>query len=123
MISHSHHQAFVPRQGEACANRAVAAAARLPVFALVDEAICREAMRGGGAEKNMGRGAAATAAVTRSGPISVKRSEQDRCEGAGVHPGAFPRSRAQAWLCGTLCATLPGPSGDGRRRVGFARPL
>src|SRR3954466_12615626 len=109
MISHL-NQAFVPRQGEAYANRAVAAAARLPVFALVNEAICRVR---GGAETNMERGAAAKAAVAFIGPFSVKHGEQDRCEGAGVRSGAFSRRRAETRLFGALRAALPGPAGDG----------
>ena len=50
------------------------------------------------------RGAAARAAVTSDGPVSVQRSQQDRCQGPGFRAGAFPRRGAEPRLCGALCA-------------------
>src|SRR4051812_29445504 len=119
MISHFDTQAPSPRQGKAYANRAAAAAARLSVFARVDEVGTGQGTRRGGACDTMKRGAAAQAAVTCNGPVSVEHGEQDRCEGTGVRSGAFPRRRAEARLFGSLRAALPGPAGDGCRR---ARP-
>jgi len=63
MISHFDIKAFVPCQGKAYANRAAAAAARLPVFARVDELAVGQGTRCGGAYETMKRGAAAQAAV------------------------------------------------------------
>ena len=110
MISHFDIKAFVPCQGKAYANRAAAAAARLPVFARMGEADTGQGARSGGACKTMKRGAAAQAAVTFNGPVSVEHGEQDRCEGSGSVPAHFRtvvQKRGYSELYALRCLDLP----------------
>src|SRR5262245_23580599 len=117
MLSHKNKtiRGLVPVQGDAFAKPAAVEAAR------------SGAISGGcmgprlGAGRKMGRGA--TAAESRDGPFSVKRSEQDRRQGTRVGSGAFPVRIAEARLWRTLRTARIGYPCARCWRARLARPL